>query len=259
MRYQLTGHMGTQSHTHAAAKRVGGESPQEPSLTRSLAEHFTHWAGISDAAAVPAITEFRNYLRVLKRLQLASEAGYPAKLDGRLAARRDSAVELLDPIIGAGLSARKGRCLRPDAIIPGHERQMTADYRAWETITLCLNLLGARSKGFSVCESCTLVFMPSRKARARYCPLCAKRPAAPVLGTRSNPWPQRPGEQAQVRVPTWEGQERRSWTVRTITLGDGPDSVFIGRPDKQGSAKERKRRGRARAAPSPLRADPVVP
>ncbi|HME02955.1 MAG TPA: hypothetical protein VKG38_07970, partial [Solirubrobacteraceae bacterium] len=153
------------------------------------------------------------------------------------------------------LIAREGRCLLPDAIIPGHEREMTADHRAWQTITLCLDLLGAKPAGLSVCGSCTLVFAPSRKRRARYCPLCAKRPAPPVLGTPEHPWPALPGESAQVRVPVWEGQQRSAWRVRTIKLADDapaqPDrvkveQVLIGRRDKQGAPTDRKRRARGR-------------
>jgi hypothetical protein len=223
------------------AKRASGESPQEASrlLSRALAESFTRWAGISTAEAVPTITAFCNYLRLVER---GAETG-------GLVEQRDAAVELLDPIIGAGLTARLGRCLLPDAIIPGHVEELTADHRAWQTIELCLALLNANPTGICVCASCTMVFKPARKARAQRCSLCEKRPAAPPLGSvlpeGGHPGePMKRGQTIRVREPTWRGTDRGPWRVATIGLSGETGEVFIGRSDKRGSSADRKKRAR---------------
>jgi len=67
--------------------------------------------------------------------------------------------------------------------------------------------------GLAVCEGCTIVFEPRRKAHARYCGRCDKRP--PIRASFLTHVPRR-GESVPLRVPQWlDGRER--W--RSVYVG----------------------------------------
>lgn len=232
-------------------------SPTE--ATRFCAPYLSRWSGWSLDDVAPANDAMWAFVCAVHRYQRAREDSDPSaphiaarlhrigvagRLD-RVSERRDQAVELLDPVIGAGLIVREGSIIKPRAVLPGREAEMAADWLAWKTLEMLLGLLGASPCGrLRVCESCTNVYR-TRRSDSRSCDLCRdQRPKGGVLGL-DVPWPSKRGDKVKTRVPVIFGNTVVGWKAATVGISRESGQPFHGtKSNKQGLKLDRNRRGR---------------
>ncbi len=155
---------------------------------------------------------------------LAGDHAAPEKLTrlaSELERRANAARTRLDRDFADGLRSRIGTYIAPQAVVDLYPRDgdamyafaLVRDLRRAVTPTLpnaaCveagptrLPLLAMTAAemppGLAVCEGCTIVFEPRRKAHARYCGRCEKRP--PIRASFLTHVPRR-GESVPLRVP----------------------------------------------------------
>lgn len=247
--------MRTASSPGGLHSRGNPESPQEPSRFFGDAwARLSAWAPEHDQQARRAASAVTAYFRSLDARRAIvrdhrAPAGSREAADRTLMAARHAAIYALEPVVLAGLERRELTWIAPSAVVPGSSA--AADVVAWGFVRLVLRLLAVDGpREICVCEACTLVFRPARKAQSRYCRLCAKRPAAPPLGA-GHPPIQRAGDRATVRAPILAPPGSRivvGW--RNVTVGKCAEcgEPFSGRADTVTcSAGCRKRRARRAA------------
>jgi hypothetical protein len=159
--------------------------------------------GEKPAGWLPAKWHARVEAAVLVEAVEATLAGVRGDDDAKLRART-----LLEPLVARGLLRRAGRFIEPLVIV---KDEQLAGLRAWEALRGAYEAVGGcvrdirhdvgtMSFTLLVCERCTAVFAPRRRAAdARYCQSCAKsgRELAPPLGARG---PETLGEKGSVVV-----------------------------------------------------------
>jgi predicted RNA-binding Zn-ribbon protein involved in translation (DUF1610 family) len=163
---------------------------------------------------------------------------------GELERRAKIARAALDRDFEDGLRRRIGTWIAPQAVVDLYPRDgddmiafaLVRDLRRAVTPSLppaaVLSTASAPTKhalldltsvempqGIAVCEGCTIVFEPQRKAYARHCPRCGKR--APTRASFLERDPE-PGETVPVRVPElergkWLHDGLKRW--RTVYFG----------------------------------------
>jgi hypothetical protein len=135
------------------------------------------------------------------------------RLSRRFADRQQQALRALDPVLGAGLEARRGRYIVPWAL---PRPTAATDWLLWQQLLLWLSLLGATgtTRHLCVCELCSVVFAPRRKNSARTCEMCAsgrkRRLNAPALEMPATRL-QSSGDRVRIRVPIVEGMAVRGF------------------------------------------------
>jgi hypothetical protein len=157
----------------------------------------------------------------------------PKILDDALVAHEDTrddekrarAQRALEPIIARGLVRRMGRFVAPPAIV---KPEMLKDWVIWRTLRLAYESLGGEvsevpcelwGEHFQlvVCDSCSAVFRPARRARqASRCHLCRHRPAAAALGSPETLRALAAGQPITIRVPERIGNVVSSWKLKTL-------------------------------------------
>lgn len=163
---------------------------------------------------------------------------------------RERALGAVEAAIHDGLTLREGMLLVPPMVVKPEALRDQAVYallrRLRATLDSAPNALEWRPSGVAVCEGCTTVFVPRRRATAAYCPNCSKRPAAQVFGTR----PLRVGEPQTIRVPELAGTMIVGWKTATIAICPACAEPFVGRVDatmcQRCANRERQRRHRER-------------
>jgi len=158
-----------------------GESPQEP-----LRKYLADWSRWKVDRVEPAAIALRAYGQALDA-RLDERALMLQRLERRFAELQHRACEELDPVLGAGLEARRGKFVRPPAM---GTPEAARDWLAWGFLSAWLRLLGVDgTRHLCVCEACTVVFAPSgRKSFARYCDAHKDHPiTAQPLGAWTRP------------------------------------------------------------------------
>jgi hypothetical protein len=193
------------------------------------------------ADALVAFEAFQARVRrTRKDPRVPAESETMRKLMVELERRASDVRAMLDRDFADGLRRRVGTYIAPQAVVElyphdadamlafalvrdlrravteGLPRPAATVYRAPEPATLAMTASEMPS-GLAVCEGCTIVFEPRRKAHARYCRRCDKRPPTRASFLTRVP---APGKSVALRVPElapgeWlEGLER--W--RTIQV-----------------------------------------
>jgi hypothetical protein len=159
-------------------------------------------------------------------LDCASAAMYEAGFGNSDDDDADAAARLsLEPIIPRGLLRREGRFVRPPAIV---NSEMLTDWNLWNGLRaiyakLAGDVAEVRCEHWGerfqliVCDSCTAVFRPRRRAaQARHCHLCKHRPAAPPLGSPETIAAVAAGKPVTISVPERAGNVVVSWKTKTL-------------------------------------------
>jgi hypothetical protein len=196
-----------------------GLSPQD--LRRNFRELLKDWADYENEKPAGWLTE-----------QWESRID-PKILDDALAALEDAhgdeqrarARRALEPIIARGLVRREGQFVAPPAIV---KSEMLKDWVIWRTLRLAYEHMGGDISEVQcelwgerfqlvVCESCSAVFRPVRRARqASRCHLCRHRPAAAALGSPETLKALAAGQPVTIRVPERVGNVVTSWKLKTL-------------------------------------------
>jgi hypothetical protein len=216
------------------------ESPQSLRLAKVWVRAYEGWADVDRRVAVETAFAFTRWLRHVEAgmtLRLAGRSGKPS------GARRHKELLIaflakVEVIVDAGLERREGKLIEPVMPVPGRP-ELLDDYIAWETIKLQLGLFpipkwesgSPKTSPLSICDGCSVVFRPRRKAAARWCPLCQHKRPAPSLGRVK--LPTSPGETVQVRSVKSQGHVLTGWGVRTIGLCTECEQLMIGSANRR--------------------------
>ena len=202
------------------AAEPGGLSPQE--VRRFLREQFRRWADYDNekpAGWLPEAWETKIDPRILDAAVVAIQQ-VGSDDESRRAARN-----ALEPIIARGLERRAGRFIIPVMVV---KPEMLSDWVAWETTRRAFEGVGREASDVRcalwgehfhlvVCNACTAVFRPRRRAaQARRCHLCLRRPAEPAIGAPETLGPLVAGQPITIRVPERVGNVVTSWKIKTV-------------------------------------------
>lgn len=207
--------MGSENHVTTA----NGLSPQD--LRRNFRRLLKDWADYENEKPtgwLPEQWESRIDPTILDDAVIALEGAHDD--EGRAKAR-----QALEPIIARGLVRRHGRFLAPPAIV---EPTLLKDWTIWIALRLAYDRLGGDVSEVQcehwgerfqliVCDSCSAVFRPARRARqASRCHLCRHRPAAAALGSPETLKALAAGESVTIRIPESVGNVVTSWRYKAL-------------------------------------------
>jgi hypothetical protein len=201
-----------------------GLSPQD--LRRMFREVLRRWADYEnekpvgwlkeewEAKTEPAILD--RAVGQIWEVAVSETADDSARSVARLA---------IEPVIARGLVRRAGRFVRPPGIV---KPSMLMDWHMWSAVKALYESLGGEVSEVRchhwgeqfhliVCESCTAVFCPRRRAnQAKRCHLCNHRQAAPPLGSPETVAAIAAGRPIAVCVGERTGTVVTSWKTKTL-------------------------------------------